>query len=347
MAGAVGARYVRRMRPVVIVGGGLLGCSVAWELGKRGRRTIVLERAVVGAEASTAAAGILAPRMEAHGDTGFRALGIASLEMYARWVEPLGDVGFRRCGVVSVLPEQPDPDAIRRDSASLVRIQQGLSVDEAWWLPEEATVDTRRLVHAVHAASEAEFIVGREVRAVDARGVTLAGGERVDGTVVVCAGAWTSLVPGMASIPVHPVRGQLVALDARIQAIVFGEGGYLVPRRDEVVCGATVEEVGFSRGVTDAGVAEVLASARRMLPTLGSATTLRSWSGFRPGSPDRQPIVGSVGDIWVASGHYRNGVLLAPLTARRLAEAVCDGAPLPTEWDPARFAATRPESSAS
>ncbi len=297
---------------------------------------------MVGAEASSAAAGILAPRVEAHGDEAFRRLGVASLDMYEAWVRPLGDVGFRRCGVASVLPDQPDREAIRQTTPEMHRIQPGLVSDSLWWLPEEGTVDTRRLVGAVHAAAGGcgtTFIVGKEVRAIDGRGVTLDTGDRVDGTVVVCAGAWTARVPGMASIPVRPVRGQLVALDARIQTIVFGNGGYLVPRADEVVCGATVEDVGFSRGVTEAGIADVLSAAYRMLPALGGARVLRSWSGFRPGSPDNQPIVGNVDDIWVASGHYRNGILLAPLTARRLADAICDGAVLPGEWDPARFAA--------
>jgi glycine/D-amino acid oxidase-like deaminating enzyme len=317
------------MDRILVVGGGLMGCAVARALVRRGRRVLVLERSVVGAEASSAAAGILAPRVEAHGEAVFRGLGLESLALWPAWAAALGDVGLRWCGAV-VLGERPDEDATPMEPAS-----RGLTGEAGWWLPEEATVDTRRLVGAVRAACGASFATGAEIQQVRADGVLA--GEWLAGEVVVCAGAWTGgVVPRLA---VRPVRGQLVALRGVLPAdcVVFGPGGYLVPRMDEVVCGTTVEEVGFERGVTARGVAGVLAAALALCPVLAEHRFDRAWSGFRPGSPDGQPIVGRVDGVWVASGHYRNGILLAPLTAERVADAICEGRPLPAAWDPGRL----------
>ena len=329
-------RYERVMERVIIVGGGLSGCAVALELATRGVKVEVLERAIVGAEASSAAAGILSPRMEAHGREPFRGYGLESLAMYPAWVARLGDVGFRRCGLLRV-GEKPDVDAEEVDAAS---IERGLSAARAWWLPEEATVDTRRLVTAVHdaaVAAGARFRTGATVRAVHPDAVSL-DGERVTGRVVVCAGAWTSRVPGLAGVPVRPVRGQLCALQGvALRTVVFGAGGYLVPRHDEVVCGATAEEVEFTRGTTAGGVRAVLDTAVGLMPALAGAAFDRAWSGFRPGTPDDLPVMGRVDGVWVASGHFRNGILLAPLTARWTADALLDGAELPPAFSPSRF----------
>jgi glycine oxidase len=336
---------------IVVVGGGLLGCAVALEIARRGAPVEVLERAIVGAEASTAAAGILAPRMEAHGREPARAIGVESLALYPAWVGSLGvDVGFVRTGLLRVVRAgealaPPDADATWLDADAARRIEPGLSADilGAWSLPEEATLDPRRLVPAVHHAAEAagaRFRLGAEVAAVDAEGVTLTDGSRVAGRVVVCAGAWTSRVPGLAPLPVRPVRGQLVALSGEpIRHVLFGAGGYLVPRADgRVIAGATVEEVGYARGVTAGGVRAVLDTAVALVPDLRAAAFDAAWSGFRPGTPDDLPVLGNVAGVWVASGHYRNGVLLAPLTARWMASALLDGAELPAAFRPDRFA---------
>ncbi len=337
---------------IVVVGGGLLGCAVALELAREGAAVEVLERSIVGAEASTAAAGILAPRMEAHGREPLRAIGIESLEMYPGWVDTLAnDVGFLRTGLLCVVREgepglAPDPDARWLDADAARRIEPGLGPRTlgAWHLPEEATLDPRKLVPAVHAAAVAagvRFRQGEEVAGLDAAGVTLPDGERVRGRVVVCAGAWTSRVPGLRPLPIRPVRGQLVSLSGEpIRHVLFGAGGYLVPRQDgRVVAGATVEEVGYARGVTAGGVAAVLDTAFALIPDLAAAAFDGAWSGFRPGTPDDLPVLGVVDGVWVASGHYRNGLLLAPLTALFMARAVLDGAALPLACSPERFSA--------
>ncbi len=327
----------------VIVGAGLVGSAVALELARRGEEVTVLERAVPGAEASSAAAGILAPRVEAHGDTLVRDLGVESLGLYEDWVSGLGaDVGFVRCGAVVATDSAPDPDARPLRGAALEAVVPGLSVAEAWWLPDEARLDTRRLVGAVHAAAAragATFRTGAQVVALEEGAVRLSTGERLRGRVVVCAGAWTPKVAGLGELPVRPVRGQLVALGGRpaFNPVVFGAGGYLVPRADELVVGSTMEEVGFLRGVTAGGMIAVLSQAVSLLPAVGALPVLRQWSSFRPGSPDGQPLVGRTAQGWVASGHFRNGVLLAPLTARLLVAAMLDDAPLPPSWRPERF----------
>ena len=333
----------------MIVGGGLLGCAVALECARRGAQVEVLERSVIGAEASSAAAGILAPRLEAHGREPFRSIGVESLAMYPSWVESLGaEVGLVRTGLLRVVrpgdsDAAPDVDAQWLDAGAARELEPGLAADirGAWHLPEEATLDPRRLVQAVHAAAIAakvKFHAGYIVESVAADGVEVRGA-RLHGRVVVCAGAWTAKVPGLSGLPIRPVRGQLVELaGAPIRHVLFGAGGYLVPRRDgRVIAGTTVEEVGFERGVTVSGLRNVLATATGMVPGLADASFGGAWSGFRPGTPDELPILGDCDGIFVASGHYRNGILLAPLTARWAADALVGGAALPEAYSPARF----------
>ena len=228
-------------RRFVVVGAGLSGCAVAHALATRGAQVDVLERAVPGAEASSAAAGILAPRMEAHGHEPLRSLGIASLGMYPEWLAALErDSGltadFSRPGLLRVVGEQADPaemkpdrEAVWLEGAVLHRRESSLASPwaAAWWLPDECAVDPRKLMRAVHAAAAgagARFHTGMTVDRVDADGVTGTSGERFRGVVVVCAGAWTGRIPGLAHVPVRPVRGQLVALQGGIgpRHVLFG-----------------------------------------------------------------------------------------------------------------------------
>lgn len=334
----------------LVVGGGLMGTAVALELARRGRDVTVLEKAVTGAEASSAAGGILAPRFEAHGDEALRELGVASLALYPDWAASLGeDVGFRRSGLLVIVHPgeksvEPDRDAEWADAERARGLEPGLAPDleGAWWLPDEAVLDTRRLVAAVKKAAVdagVRFREHAEVKAVHADAVELAAGERLAGAPVLCAGAWTSKVPGFEAVPIRPVRGQMVAIEAPgiVRHVIFGVGGYVVPRADEVVVGSTMEEVGYTRGLTARGLGHVLHVGMRHVPRLADFPFLRAWSAFRPGSPDAKPILGRVNGVWVASGHFRNGILLAPYTAQVMADAICDGAPLPESCRPDRF----------
>jgi glycine oxidase len=141
-------------------------------------------------------------------------------------------------------------------------------------------------------------------------------------------------------VAVRPVRGQLVALEGvTLRRVVFGAGGYVVPRPAEparVLVGATVEEAGFDKAVTAAGLHQVLATGMALAPALGGARVADHWAGLRPGTPDELPLLGCVDGVWVVSGHYRNGVLLAPWTAHTMRDAVLGGAPVPSAFSVSR-----------
>lgn len=336
----------------LVVGGGLMGCAVAWELVRRGRPVTVLERAVPGAEASSAAAGILAPRMEAHGQEPGRSHGIHSLGLYPTWVRALEEAtglgcGLWASGLYRVVGEGEDPEACRPDTEARWRtdLPPAFShVAGAWWLPEEGSVEPPLLVAAVRQAAEragAHFVTGVPVRRVGMGGVELEGGQSLRGTPILCAGAWTGKVEGIPPLPVRPVRGQVMELRAepgRLEQVVFCKGGYIVPRRDgRVLVGATMEEVGFERGVTPKGMAYLAEVVRQGAPWLADKPLVRSWSNFRPASPDGHPMLGEVEGVYVVSGHHRNGILLAPLTAVAVAGALVDGQPVPSGWELERF----------
>ena len=349
---------------VIVVGGGLMGCSVAYRLAKDGAKVTVLERSIPGAEASSAAAGILGPTVESFDDAFALQLGRQSRELHAALAEELDeqfgvDVGFRRCGVVKVALDQTELDELERQAESLrvqgVRCAQW-SAEElarqepacnpealgALNMPEDAQVEPKKLLSAVALGAEREgvtFRTGATVRAIEveggrARGVLLGHEKLHTDRVVVAAGSWTTLIPGLPFDPetIYPVRGQMITTQTRppiFRRIIFGAGGYVVTRPDgRVLCGSTMERVGFQRGITFGGMADVIAKATRIAPTLRDAAIESHWSSFRPGTPDGLPLVGEsrVDGLFVASGHYRNGILLAPLTAELIADAM-SGAP--------------------
>ncbi len=335
------------MREVVVVGGGLTGLAVGHALAAAGTRVTVLERAVPGAEASSAAAGILAPRVEAHGREPLRTHLIEGLDAWEGWLDSLGvaaeSVGFARCGALVTREAKPDVDAVWRDDAQA--LEPILGAPGAWWLPEEGVVDPRAVLPALREAAEAagvRFVTGIPVARVEPDAAVLTDGTVLRGEVIVCAGAWTGRVEGVATTPVRPVRGQIVALEGvPLRRVVFGTGGYVVPRPatpTRVLAGATVEEAGFEKAVTAGGLHQVLGTALRIAPSLAAARVVESWAGLRPGTPDELPVLGRVDGTWVAAGHYRNGILLAPWTARVMRGAILDGAPLPEAFSPARFA---------
>lgn len=229
----------------------------------------------------------------------------------------------------------------------LSRIQPGLAADVcgAIWSPGEAHVRSPLLSRALAGAAAslgADVRTGVAVRGLirgrgrdghRVSGVVTTEGELSAGAVVVCtgarAGSLSDWLDGAWRIPVEPVRGQICALEAPhppLASIVWGPGAYLVPKRDgSVVVGATEEHVGFDRRVTAGGMQQLTAAACALVPGLVDAGFLRGWAGLRPGSPDGLPAVGPVpgfDGLWVAAGHYRNGVLLAPLTARVLLDGI-------------------------
>ncbi|HTS83282.1 MAG TPA: glycine oxidase ThiO [Myxococcaceae bacterium] len=344
---------------VLIVGAGVVGCAVAWRLQQSGARCTVLERSIPGAEASSAAGGILAPQAEADGPGPFLDLCLASRALYPTFARELRevsdvDVGFRECGVLEVTFDGAETEAMRRrigwqsargleaawlDSSGARALEPELSprIEGAAHFPGDAVVDNRLLVPALTIAgvrAGARFLTA-QVHGLLERGGQVVGvatdqGELRGDAVVVAAGAWTALVPGALASPeaVRPARGQMVMVRTRVpicRHVVFGARGYVVPRTDgRLLLGSTVEFAGFEKQVTVAGLSSVLGVGMRLFPGLSGAPVVETWAGFRPHTPDGLPVLGpgSLPGLFLASGHFRNGILLTPITANVLTDTI-------------------------
>jgi glycine oxidase len=328
------------MFDAVFVGGGVIGLASAWRAQERGLDVCVLEREAVGSGASRVAAGILAPDSEAEpGHEPFVPFARRSLELYPDFVARLeADVGFWPCGMLVLALDADEIEQIKHEFRGLRwlapsecrELEPGVSTNVRGGLlsEEEASIDPRRLVGAL--AARVPVREGVEVAAVTRDSVTLSTGETIAaGRVVVCAGAWS----GFAGVPVRPVKGQVVRLRGELPArrMVRTEHVYVVPRQNgEVVVGATVEERGFDTTVTAGAVHELLREAYRVLPEIAELELVDVSAGLRPGSPDNGPLVGEWEDgVLVATGHYRNGILLAPITAETIAALLAGEEPPP------------------
>ena len=347
----------------LIVGGGLIGCALAAELAARGQRVTVVDRGEPGGEASGAAAGMLIPQAEGHAPGPFFELALESRGLYSDWsrllFEETGiDTGYRRTGLLRCgfgeSEEEPLLSAYRwqverglrvegrTDSSLSSELDGRLSgaVRSAVFFPDEAMVDPRLLTRAAWLSAlrrGVTFATGCVVRSfVVERGVCL-GAETDAGTLsagatVDAAGAWAAFEGRMpVAVPVHPVRGQIVELRVEgrpLATIACSDEVYLVPRPDgTVLAGSTMELVGFRKEVTAEAVGRLIAAAIRLVPPLASARFVTAWAGLRPGTPDGLPILGEtpVRGLYLAAGHFRNGILLAPATARRLADRIAEG----------------------
>ncbi len=346
---------------VVVIGGGVMGCASALELARRGvRDVIVLERAVPGAEASSAAAGMLAAQVEA-GDRAELERYAAARAKYEAWAMELReatgiDIGHRRSGILetardeAMLAAMRERVALQRSiglRAEVVDGQAARAIEPelapgfagAAFYEDEAQVDPPQLLRALVTAASRAGVVLRSGTTVSSivheagrcTGVALDGREVLGAdAVVLAAGSWSSLVPGVPlEVPkVRPIRGQLVMLEERpprLSRIVFANHTYVVPRGDgRVVCGSTTEDVGHRREVTAGGVHGILSAAFAIAPGLARAELGRAWCNFRPQSTDGGPLVGRspVEGLFLATGHYRNGILLAKVTAEEVARDV-------------------------
>lgn len=359
------------MSHVLVIGGGVIGCAVAFELARHRLRVTVLERAVPGAEASSAAAGILGAQIESHGvpsDPSLFELMVASRERHqeldARLHELVGfGTGFRRCGVLRIDGLEADYAWQREQGATVSRLtreetlalEPALSPDIAGaiHLPDEAQVDPPQLLRALQqacAASGVTFRSGIVVRSVAREsgrvvGVETEGAVIRGDAVVLAAGSWSSMIGGLPEHlrRVRPVRGQIVQVDTRppiVRNVVFGPRGYVIARPDgRTLLGSTMEEVGHVKEVTAGGIASVLNHAIALLPAIVDAPISATWCGFRPATSEDRPMIGAVEPaLFVATGHHRNGVLLAPETARVIADLIATGK---TDRDLAAFAPAR------
>ncbi len=362
---------------IVIVGGGVMGCAVAFELARHGLSPLVLERSVPGAEASTAAAGMLAPEIEADHEQSTLSLTRQSRELYVDWARVFSeehglDIGLRRCGALRVAYNEAERVALEQHAHRLsehdgeAHCLSGNAARElepaihpeviaALHCPREAQLDPQRLLRALSIAAAhagARFRDGVTVRGLSVAqgkvmGVQLEGEELPAKHVIVAAGSWTGSIAGV-SLPadlIQPVRGQIVVCDRRpplLRHLLFGAGGYVATRTDgRMLCGSTHERVGFRRGVTVAGMRRILSLAERLAPALAECKVVDYWSNFRPGTPDNKPLIGpgAFDGLWFASGHFRNGILWAPRTAQLIRHCLLEGR-LPAEArvvDPRRF----------
>lgn len=385
---------------VIVVGGGLIGSSIAFELAGQNLQVAIFDREAPGREASWAAAGMLSPGPDASDALPMVPLGKESLRLYPEFVsaveEAAGEtVGFAQEGALEVF-DDPGADfardkllgqyaelglaaeAIPCDLARVADPALNPNVGAIAWLPQEATVDPRRLVDATLLAAQrrgAEIFAGVAVTSILAEGGRCTGvsanGSKIGAEqVVIAAGSFCGRLgdgsdcnSGVASrvdpgavrmalyAPTRPVRGQMIAIRPRsmqLKKVLRSQRGYLVPRADgRVIAGSTLEDAGFDKSTTPEGLRSIFAAAIALMPSLADAEIVESWAGLRPGSPDHLPIIGptDIRGLLVATGHYRNGILLAPVTAKLMREWIVDGK---TNFDaerfsPLRFSAARPQ----
>jgi glycine oxidase len=309
-----------------------------------------------------AAAGMLAPQLEAAPDDPLLELGLAAREhcdrLAASLLETTGiDVGLWREGIAHIAADEAEAGELRAKVAW--QRQQGhladwLDADEvksrwpwlgpsagALWAPHEGALEPARLVAALRQDAQRLGAVLEQdaATAIESRGdrVTAVVGRRgryAAGDVIVAAGAWSAALAGLPRpLGVAPVRGQMAALPwpagAR-RAIVYGRGGYLVARGDEAIAGSTMEFCGFDAEVTSAGLARIFAAATALCPRLTGVEVRRTWAGLRPMTPDGLPIIGAeprLRGLWYATGHGRNGILLAGFTGLLLRQLLAGETP--------------------
>jgi glycine oxidase len=363
---------------VIVIGAGVIGAAIADSLADRGARVTVLDMRSPGRGASQASAGALVPFIEAHEDTPLLALGTRSLAMYDAFIQRLSSrtglaIEYARSGSLDVALNDDDAAKLRLGKAWL-----GARGVRNEWLEraalssfEPAVTTTARcgLFIADHGVVGVSSLVRALVQSARLGGATFEApveavavtpqADRVDvkagdrsytaDTVVIAAGSWSQRIriAGIEGPPVRPIRGQLLHLrwpgPDRPSRIVWGSRCYTVPWSDgSLLVGATVEDVGFDESSTVAGVHDLTEAVGELLPKASQAPLEAIRVGLRPASPDGLPMIGPLARaprVMVATGHYRNGVLLAPLTASLVAGALIDGAadPVLSSTSPDRF----------
>jgi glycine oxidase len=361
---------------VAIAGGGVIGGAIALELARAGLRAAVFDRQQPGQEASWASAGIISPAPENPGMIATVELGKTSAAMYPEFAAQVEEIsgqttGYRHKGTLEALFSH---DA-KAELSTIIAVHHGLGLkaeplraEDALELepalseeiaaavlrPEEASIDNRALTAAVLEAarrSGAEFFPGSAVSAIRregnrCKGLTLQN-EKVEAKwTIIAAGCFSGAIEGaVAYAPVRPAKGQMAALradDLKIERVLWSEKIYLVPRNDgRILVGATVEHVGFDKRVTAGGIERILSAALELAPGLKNARIEETWAGLRPDSQDHLPILGptDVEGLLMATGHFRSGILLTPITARLIREWITEQR-VSVDWErfsPLRF----------
>lgn len=346
---------------VIVVGGGIIGLSLSIQLRKKGASVLVVERGAPGRELSYAAGGMLVDCL-IETPSALQPLATASARMYPEFVHDLEvesamKVDLRDQGTIFFLAENARQLQV---SAPLTLLPAPLSE------LEPALANTNRTAFYLHERSvDPRALTAAAIRAAKHRGVDVSSGELVtavnlsDGgvtgvttrktayrapKVVNCAGAWSGQIAPYA-FPTRPVKGQMLCLVSPsrglLKHVVRSPECYLIPRSDgRILVGSTVEEVGFDKRTDVATIQRLYRAAIKMVPELGNAKILEDWAGLRPGTPDALPILGetSTPGYYVATGHFRDGILLAPITAQIIAEVIAGNNP---DYDLAPFSPAR------
>jgi glycine oxidase ThiO len=346
---------------VIVVGAGIVGCTVAYELAKNGASVTVIEPRAPGQGATRASAGILAPDIEGHGSSLLRLLGRRSVAMYDDFIAKLRadsgrDIVYQRNGTFELAFSDADVHRLEALAAALKRDHiesrwlPPSAFDEyeprasklargALFIPNHGFVGVTQLTLAAAEAAQkygATFVSGTGAIRI----FTMAGGrigvESSSATwdadrVVLAAGSWSSMiiVQDADGVPVKPIRGQLIQLrtdPGALHRVIWGPDGYLVPWPDgSVLVGSTVEDVGFDENYTDEAVAKLRSAAASLVPSLANAEVTSIRTGLRPKGPDDLPVLGhskAVPGLIYATAHYRNGVMFAPLTVKLVSDLV-------------------------
>jgi glycine oxidase len=369
---------------VLIIGGGIIGLSCAWEAVKRGYRVTIVEKEAFGGQASGAAAGMLAPFSEnPDGPDPFFQLCLDSHRVYPDWVrevEECSDFSVELCstGSLNVALHESDLLPIQTrllwqrkygaacewlGAAELRRLEPRLSPQAkgALYSPVEGHVYAPKLVQSLAVACRragvklipyAGNIERMDIGMASGPSVSMnAIGRITADRIVICTGAWSGMLEEWLplSIPVHPIRGQICSYAARandVQHMIFSSQAYWVGKKDgSLVCGASEDVAGFERTVTERGVERLTRWSGRLFPSLQDVRPQRSWAGLRPATRDGWPLIGPVPgspEIILAAGHYRNGILLSPITATRVGDLLegrtkLNGTVDLNAFDPGRF----------
>jgi glycine oxidase len=362
---------------IAIIGGGVIGLTIARALARRGvQDVVVIEKNQFGREASWAAGGILAPQVETGESDEFFRLACASRDLYPQFAAELRaesdvDVEFDTTGTLYVgFTDQDEAELRRRLEWQQVeglraewltgedarRMEPCLSetVRCALRFPDDYQIENRKLLEALIVANQE-----RGVHLVSACGVLsltfedmrICGVETSNGfisarQVVMAAGAWSSTINLPETIAIEPIRGQMLCFKSEpkfARHVIYSSRGYLIPRHDgRLLAGSTAERAGFDKRVTEDGTRAIKSLAGEIAPVVNGMPILDSWAGFRPRSADGLPVLGSsetVKGLFYATGHYRNGILLAPITGELIADEIIAGtrSSIPKAFLPQRF----------
>ncbi len=354
---------MNKITDVVIIGGGIIGSSIAYYLRKSNIDVTILEQGDIGGQASSAAAGLLAPLGPLSGPGPFADLVLASFALFPSLVPELEDVsgmtlGYEQTGALRTITSPKRISHLRKrlqnwqplglemnwltgDEARQLEPALGPDISAAIYAPEESQINASQLVKAFSQAANrlgAKIYSHTRVTGIHRNNTKIIGvqtdrDEIACSSLVIATGAWTACYEKWfnTAIPVRPLQGQMLSLkqpSVPLQHIIFGNAIYLVPRGSNILVGATKEETGFDMQVTDEGISWLHTTALKLLPALRTSKIEHTWAGLRPKTPDNQPILGSLPNwenVILATGHNSVGIILSVITGQTIADLITTG----------------------